>query len=439
MSNIASLGNPKTRLVRDDPAGAKVAIGTAIEAAAYASVGALFNPLLIAFAKPGDFTSAWTSRRGDHYIDFLQFNGSRRDGFLPLGDYAMTTQGSLARTAIMLVKSPRPGVLAHPAGFTRIADDSGSGNPTHIAYYWPIAPVGFHAMGICIGIDGKAPNPANYWCVASEHVVPSGSAPYWSDSGQQWTVHNGSLNTPVVDGIRPQDRMVLAPTTLLSNQYGVRPDRACCLVLDKLFLPLKGGGVPYPDYQLSYGQGTSTPQGIEVVAVLPCSVVLDPLTGNDAQDSPFYYVASQPYWTCAHAIPAPMGGTYSSAFMTGTSAIESRGFRHTTSLTVGADVGVEAGEEGGLAARLAVSFTSEMQLAGTVRTGGGQPQLMQTLSLKVPRATRMLIWQKNVDLVIYRTSGQPVAAARFMTSEIDFTDSNPPDQASTVSRPSSPA
>jgi len=105
--------------------------------------------------------------------------------------------------------------------------------------------------------------------------------------------------------------------------------------------------------------------------------------------------------------------------MTGTSKVESRGFQYTTALAVGADVGVEAGQ------RMSVSYTSELQLAGTVRTSDGEPLLMQTLSLNVPKAARMLIWQKSVELVAYRTNGRPVAAARFMTSEIDFTDSNP--------------
>jgi hypothetical protein len=73
---------------------------------------------------------------------------------------------------------------------------------------------------------------------------------------------------------------------------------------------------------------------------------------------------------------------------------------------------------------MAVSYTSELQLAGTVRFGGGESQLVQTLSLSIPKAARMLIWQKSVDLVTYRTDGQALAVARFMTSEIDFTDSD---------------
>lgn len=419
MNNVASLGQPQPRLAEDDPGSAPAVIAAAIAGADYANAGALFNPLLMVFARPGDFSAVWSSQRGDHHIEFLQFNGSRKDGFLPLGDFALTTQGSIARTAIMLVKSAKPGVLAHPAGFIWIGDDKGSDNPSGIAYYWPLAPEGFQAMGICIGIDGVAPDPVQYWCVSGECVAPSAAAAFWSDSGQQWSRHDGSLSVPIADGIRPQDRMVLAPTTLLSNAHGAWPGRANCLVLDKLFLPVKGGGVPYPDYHLNYGRGSTMSQGIEIVAVLPCIAVADPLPGSGAQDSPFYYLAGQPCWTCVHAISAPIGGIYSSAFMTGASRVASRGFQYTTALAVGADVGVEAGQ------RMAVSYTSELQLAGTVRFGGGESHLVQTLSLNVPRAARMLIWQKSVDLVTYRTNGQPLAVARFMTSEIDFTDSNP--------------
>lgn len=420
MTNAVACMNQEGRFGPEQ--GVKQDIIAAIAAANYKDNGALFDPLTIAFARGGDFSVVYQGS-GDNFIQFLQFNGTRTDGFLPMGDFALTNQGSVERTPIMLVKSDTPGVLAHPTGFNWILDDHGSGEGTDLAYYWPVAPEGYQALGICVGINGAAPDASHYWCVSTSYLQPSTVTGYWSDAGTHWS-HDGSLYTPVVGDIRAQDTIVFAPTTLLSAEGGVGQDKSACLVLGKLFLPISGSPAPYPTYDPTFGQGTSTAQGIQEVAVLPCSVISDPLTGSNPQNTPFYYLAGQPYWGCTTAFPSPLGGTYSNSYTIGTSKSESSGFQNTTSVTVGADVGIEAGDAGGFSAHMSVSYTNEMQVSGSV-TQGTDTSATQTLTLNLPVAKRVLVWQKTVEFATYRTNGQILAMAKFQTSELDFTDSNP--------------
>lgn len=426
MSNVATSFQLNTTNSANDSSTARAEVQAAIAAANYANVGAPFSPMLLKFANQGDLSNIWTSNRGDTAISFYQFNGNRSDGFLPLGDYAVVGQNALSKTPVMLL-APIPGnesALAHPTGFQWIADDHGSGNDNDIAYFWPTAPDGYQALGICFGSNGAQPVAANYWCVSTAYLQNAGVSSYWSDSGQHWTSHNGSLSVPSLTDVGISDSLLLAPTTLLSDEFtgnngGVT--NSWCLVLSKLFLPVSGSGVPYPDYQPQYGQGTQTDQGIQSVAVLPYNVANDPNAGGTPQSTPFYYLAGQPYWVCTTGFPSPSGGSYTTSFTVGTSQEQSSGFQNTTSITVGADVGIEAG---GASAHMSVSYTDEMQISGSTTTGSST-EVSQSLTLNLPVAAHVLLWQKAVNFVSYRTDGTSLSQATYQTTEIDFTDSNP--------------
>jgi hypothetical protein len=394
-------------------------VTAAITAANYAANGAPFAPLLIKFANPADFVNGWTTEKGSPISFYGEYKGDPSQSFFPLGDVAAVNNTPIAKTPILLV-APMPGnegALAHPTGFTWILDDKGSGNPDDVAYFWPEAPVGYQALGICVGFNGQEPVAENYWCVRNEYLQSTSTEAFWSDAGQGWKSHDGSLSVPSLTGVGVQDlQLLLAPTTLLSNEHGNLQNTSWCLALDKLLLPVPGASTAFPDYRPEYGEGTTTAPGLDKVAVLPSSVIDDPRS----ESSPFYYLAAQPAWFCTRSFPVPKGGTYTQGFEIGTSQESSSGFQHTTSLTVGAEVGIEAGPA---SAKVSVSYTDEMQLSGSIVQGTETLQ-SESLELNLVEADRMLIWQKLTDFVVYRTAGDAMSQVTYQTADLYFTDSN---------------
>ena len=181
-------------------------------------------------------------------------------------------------------------------------------------------------------------------------------------------------------------------------------------------LPIEGGGVPDPEYFPGATEGTTTPMGVGNVAVLPCNSINDSDSGSSPGTSPFYYVAAQPSWTCTGSYPPRAGGTYpvSALIMIGTSTEQSTSIGNTTSLTVGAEVGVEAGP---LSASVAVSYTQEMSVT-TVCSAGGQTEVSEAIELAIPGASTTQIWQRVVDLCVYRTDGISLIDASYRTSDL---------------------
>lgn len=400
----------------------RAAITAAIVAADYVNVGAPFNPFLVTFANAADFGDIWNADRGP-YVEFWQYKGRRTDGFLPLGDVALVggVSGPIAQTPIMLLApNPEfPGALAHPTDFTWILNDHGSGNGADVAYWWPVAPAGYRAVGICVSNGGR-PEPANYWCVAESYLQAAGLSPFWNDSGSHWQA-NGSLSRPSLTDTRAGGNLLLTPTTILSNQQMDGGGQySFCLVVEKLFLTVAGATNPMPTYSDNYGYGSSTREGITQVAVLPASVITDSNLGAQPGTTPFYYLAGQPYWECTSAFPAPNGGEYTAGYVVGTSSAVSKSFQETNSVTVGADVGIEAGEKGGFSAHMSVSYTHEMQIAESSQAGTNT-EISESLELNLPVSPRVLVWQKTVEFVTYRTNGQVLSNAPFQTTEITFT------------------
>jgi hypothetical protein len=303
--------------------------------------------------------------------------------------------------------------------FTFILNDHGSGNDADVAYWWPVAPAGYQAVGLCV-TNGAVPNPSNYWCVAMAYLENAGVSPYWNDSGSHW-VANGSLSRPSLTDTPASGSLLLTPTTILSNQQmGGGGEYSFCLVVDKLFLAVPGAASPLPTYSDNYGYGSSTPEGIVQVAVLPASVITDSNLGAQPGSTPFYYLAGQPYWQCTKAFPSPVGGQYTASYAVGTSTQVSKSFQETNSVTVGADVGIEAGEKGGFSAHMSVSYNHEMQVAGS-QEAGTSTESSESLTLNLPVSLRVLVWQKTVEFVTYRTNGQVLNKAPFQTSEITMT------------------
>lgn len=382
------------------------AVYAAIQAADYARNGAPFDPLLIRFAAVSDFINGWASkdwaRKGAGAMRFFQYPGpgSAEDDFRPLGDFALAGVGDASRVPAMLVVAMpgREDKLAHPVRFDRILSDAGSGNANDVDYFWPVAPPGFQALGICVGFNGASPNPDHYWCVSNDILQDVPERSYWNDAGTGWKA-NGSLNIPDLTNVQSQDSLMLAPTTFLSVQQGGA--RARCLVLDKLLLPGAHFAGPEPAYDAQTSQGDETAPGLASVAVVPCSVVADSSSASGPKSSPFYYLASVPYWQCTRGLSSPEGGTYTESVTVGTSKQKSQGFQNTTSLTVGAEVGVEADV---FSASMSVSYTQEMQVS-VATSDEHSTEVNRKVELYLPKVRRVFIWQARTNIVAYRTQG----------------------------------
>ncbi|WP_028278541.1 Vps62-related protein [Arthrobacter sp. H5] len=383
------------------------AVYAAIQEAGYAERGAPFGSLLMKFAAAAELNNGWNSQRGQTQISFFQ---SRKiedpeNRFRPLGDFATINNADASRAPVMLVA---PGAfdgdkppLVHPKGFHWILKDKDSGNSVNMAYYSLDAPEGYRAMGIAVGFNDTDPDPENYWCVDSDlvHDVPEEKT-FWNDKGSNWD-ENASLNVvdltnaPSVEG-----KLTLAPTTFLSVFTGGGQGK--CLVLEKLKLPVHRIPPAAPIYEEN-SVDTKTAPGLGYVEVLPCSIITDALSSSGPKDSPFYYLASEPYWNCFKGFDTGDHAKYTESVLVGTSLDKSEGFQNTTSLTVGAETGVEAG---GFSAKLSVSYTNEMQVSSET-TEGHKTEVSTAVDIDLPRHRHIYLWQARAYITVYRTKGSP--------------------------------
>ncbi|WP_026555044.1 Vps62-related protein [Arthrobacter sp. 35W] len=382
-------------------------VAAAIAAAGYGTKGAPFDPFLMKFADPKKFVNGWTAEKGNAITFYGEYQGDSTD-FLPLGDFAAVNGTPIATTPIMLLapSQEHPDALAHPTGFAWILDDAHSGNPNDIAYFWPTAPDGYQALGICVGFNGNVPDATKYWCVKTEHLQHAPTQPFWNDAGSHWTEHDGSLSVPTLAGQTAQAEVILlAPTTLLSNEHGDFQNTSWCLSMAKLMLPVEGAGNVDPVYVPGNGQGSTTTPGLGNVAVLPSTLISDPA----AVTSPFYYLAAQPSWLCLERYSSPKGGVQTESITIGTSTGSSTGFQHTTSLEVGAEAGIEAGP---FSAKVSVTYNDEMQVSGSTSTSTDTQQTVSK-SVNLPDANEVQFWQKQTDFVVYRTAGDVMSIVTF--------------------------
>jgi hypothetical protein len=144
----------------------------------------------------------------------IQFFQCYADGETkPLGDYALAMVAGPPVNVTYVAPGSDPAALAPPTGFAWLLDDKGSGNFQNLNYWLPIAPDGYRAMGVCF-TNGDVPDVSSYWCVAERYCVPCEQSSYWSDSGQGFAHHDGSLARPSLPQAAPG---VTVPTTFISS------------------------------------------------------------------------------------------------------------------------------------------------------------------------------------------------------------------------------
>jgi hypothetical protein len=406
----------------------------AIQTADYKDKGAFFSPFLLKFAAPSQFPLVYYTNRGDNHCAMHQYQlpsvATKKsltpvlNAFLPLGDFAVTNDVNFNVVSKIMLIAPTaadPSAVAYPTGFSWICDDHGSGNDNNLAYYWPTAPDGYAALGICFGVNGATPSITNYYCVKLEYLVPGGIELYWSDRGANWKSWNGNMSIPVPSASQKNtnDLIIMAPTTMTSDQKAT--SGYYVLALSKLSLPIPApSALNFPVYDISHGVGFTLPSILETVVVLPCTAVNDPTQDAMASNYPFGYLASQAYWTCIMVTSAPEGGTYTQSYTMGTSQDSSTGFENTTSITVGAECGVEAGDAGGFSSKISVSYTNEMTVSGST-SSGSSTSVTEQVDLNLPHSNRVLIWQKCADIVLYNNKGVILSTVTYHLNETYMT------------------
>ncbi len=379
----------------------------AIRNANLAVNGAKFDPFIIKVATAKDFENIWSSQKGDTAIDFFQFQPPADKRFLPLGDLAITHRRAVDAEGAFLIGSDQAGVLAHPTGFTFILDDHGSRHSRMLNYWWPIAPAGYTALGLCFNSGSRTPpNPDNYWCVKTDHLR---TAPvlntFWSDRNTNWE-ENGSLRTPgLAADMRPiTDQVLIIPTTVLSAQGGQQGN---LLVARQCLLDIAPSYPHDPAYDPNAAQGSRTAESLIKIAVLPYTAVNDPGYESQAKKSPFYFAANLAGWDCYGSYSAPEGGSQSVTFATGTQKSVSEAFKESTSLTVDVNVGLLAE---GFSAGISTSFTQTFEYS-TSTTTGQSTHSSTTTTINFPKSDPLWLWQRFADIAVYRHDGALLSSA----------------------------
>jgi hypothetical protein len=388
------------------------AIKNAIRSADHKMRGVVFNPFHVIVAS-GRFSNIWNNDRGDNAVTFFQFTGG--GDFLPLGDMAMPVcfDSRAVPTApgaqMLFGRAGGSDALANPLGFERVLDDSGSKNGRDLAYWRMKPPAGYVALGICF-TNGGEPARENYWCVKETCTRIVSRTDFWSDSGQRWH-SNGNLQTPAFGDPSPavpDGSMLLIPPTFLSGQDRDK-ETAYALAVEGANLEL-AIPAPEPVFNPSIGDGDTTAAGVLSVKVVPYTAVTgDQNYPNQSINSPFYYVAAQPYWYCKEVVPTPGGGSVTRTTTIGTSETQSQKMMHGTSLTLSASVGVEYGAG---SASVSTSFTEEFQLTTeSSATHSSEVTASETIQF-VPQPITW-IWEHRLRVSVYRADQTQVASAAY--------------------------
>jgi len=340
--------------------------------------------------------------------------------FLPLGDTAIigTDPDPQQNGTLLFAPVENSDALAHPTDFQWVLDDHGSHNSRDIAYWKPIAPEGYAAVGLCFG--PAKPDVTQYWCVHRKYLQPVKAETYWSDHGAGWESHNGNLISPAFGKPEPikasEGQMLLIPPTFSNPEAGT-PSLA--LIVEPAFLDIDS--VKAGDYNtvMNASQGSETQYGVRKIAIVPHTAISDTLF-QKAENSPFYFIADEPIWRCIQSSSTPAGGEYEVSFMVGTKEADSREFSKHTSITVSAETGVEYG---GASAKISASYTQEFGME-TSHSEEKSTEIQKSTTLTLDKKPITWFWQRSNDISVYRTDGTLLSSIAYGTNDIRFSYAN---------------
>jgi hypothetical protein len=412
-------------------ASATAAIHEAIDRADYANNGVTFGPFRMKIIR-GSYRLVWTTADTPRIIGkppMTFFQSTASGEFLPLGDSAIAGYGprgdgtipSAPSSAMLFAPAETdPGALAHPTGFRFVLDDSGSHNASRVSYWWPIAPEGYSAAGLCFG--EAEPDPSRYWCVKNEYLQPIATRLYWTDLGQHWE-SDGDLLTPAFGdnvAMPGSDSLFIVPQTLLSGQ--AMNESAFALVGRQAELPVRLFDAPRPEFDPDAFAGDYTSYGLTSVKVVPYTAMPEEETAREgALSSPFYYIACEPYWLCTDAVPNSQSGRETVSVAVGSSESESEEFRRRTGLSVSAQHGLRfSGESCRIAAGLSWAFD-----LSRARTKGRDTSVTEEIDIHFPRQPVTWVWARQTQIVVFRTDLSEVDAVSYGNRDQYFVPEGP--------------
>jgi len=388
---------------------ATAAVQAAINTADFGNEGAPFAPLLVSVCPPRQFSWVWQA-------DVSLYKWLPRDPnnppykFLPLGD-VMANNGSDPRPLLFAMiddGSPEP-ALAHPLDFNWLCDDGGSRNPNDINYWLPVAPPNYVAMGICFSYP--KPDVNSYWCVHKRYCLGLERTQVWQPGG--WH-RDGRLFIPTAPSVDhqlvPEGHVLLVPQTVVSANvpaYGLN--------LQLCLLPIASIAPEEPVY-VDGQQRTQLNAGVSNVVVVPYTTVVDPID-NQPSNSPFYYIAAEPYYAYSAGFPSPAGGSQTVTLIVGVSETDSTTFSETSSLTVSAEFGAEFG---GVSSKLSASVTETLGLE-VQRSLTKSTETQFETSINFPPAQMVYLWQEMAAIVPFRQDGSQLPGVSYRNSTTKMT------------------
>jgi Insecticidal Crystal Toxin, P42 len=141
----------------------------------------------------------------------------------------------------------------------------------------------------------------------------------------------------------------------------------------------------------------------------------DPLY-SQARNSPFYFIAGQPFWRCMYTMSTAKGGSREISYTAGTSESQSNEFKKSTSMEVSAEVGVVFA---GVNAKASASDTSAFELT-TNNTKQNSTHFTDTKKFDVPEQDVTRFWQLVRRVSVCRFSGELCKSIECMSGDIRY-------------------
>jgi hypothetical protein len=417
----------------DPEAQATAAIVSAIKVGNYAANGVNFGNFKIKVVPASNFTEVWWTEPfifgGPHGnpITFYRYKGNTAP-YLPLGDVISLESKEawynnhgipcpLPGGGVMLFApgDDNPEIFAHPDGFTWILDDAGSHNSSDMSYFRMNPPPGYAALGICFGKEW--PDRNNYWCIKKKYLQAVASVEVWSDEDAGWTHYDGRLHAPTFGQMPdppptadpPRNDIFILPPTYLSVQDLIN-EPAYALVGQQAMLPVLPFDPPDPPDDPKIVSGATTTYGLGPVAIVPYTAVpADAGYPDQAIESPFYFIASEPYWECTQSLPTKGGGTQEVDIIIGVSQTQASSFTETTSMTIGCEVGAKFG---GVSSKVTTSFTHAFSLTTQESATHSSSTEIKT-SVNFPAQPVTWIWDRQTQVAVFRNDQRQVGVASY--------------------------
>ncbi|WP_035547893.1 hypothetical protein [Burkholderia sp. 9120] len=309
--------------------------------------------------------------------------------------------------------------LAHPVSFTWLCDDAGSDNPNKVIYYRLDPPPGYVALGICFSPD--MPRTQDYWCVREDLCLKVAQQNVWNDSGYGWD-DNGdveaSATTLKAIAEVPEGNILLSPLG-----YTYSTEQAYMLNLPAAFLDVTFD-FPQPPQPSPTAQPVTqqrTDAGLSNAFIVPFNMIpADSDFPDQAYNSPFYFVAAQPYYLCYRVISPTGGGQITVTYDQGVTAEDSTTFESTTSIEASVSVGAQWAVENA-SASLSMTQTFGLTVNATYTQSSEYTYQEQ---LTFPPEAFVYQWQLMTDLVVMRADCSQIRSISFANA--DYINDPPP-------------